>query len=110
MLDPDENDGEAVQRAITLINAALNNAAAVIPNSSGAVAVPVEMKIALALLLNDPASPDYVSGGGGRDARASNLRPVVDSSFASCLAAACAEIVENFSGILAHIDSRRDPA
>jgi len=88
--------GEAIGRAFDLIRQA-SSIGPLHPAIDSAVAgVPVELNIALTLLLNLPESPGYASSATDRAEQIDHLQADIEWRFASCLSRCRDEIVKIF--------------
>jgi hypothetical protein len=96
--------GLAIGNAMLMIDGALGVEEVLIQTEAGEISLPVEMNVSLALLLNDPASPDYAETVSQREAQISQMGSTVDWCLARCLMAGRDEIVSIFSPMLAHMD------
>jgi hypothetical protein len=96
--------GPAIMNAMLMIDGALGVEEVLIQTEAGEISLPVEMNVSLALLLNDPASPDYAETVSQREAQIGQMGSTVDWCLARCLMAGRDEIVSIFSPMLAHMD------
>jgi len=87
-----------------MIDGALGVEEVLIQTEAGEISLPVEMNVSLTLLLNDPASPDYVETASQRAAQIGRMGKTVDWCLARCLIAGRDEIMGIFSPMLAHMD------
>jgi hypothetical protein len=71
------------------------------PTRLGEVVTPVEMNVALALLLGLPGSPHYVTEPGQRVSQARSMAADVDWWFADSLACARQDMIATFIGLTA---------
>ena len=91
--------------AMELARGALASERVTADTHSGSVDIPIEMNVALALLLGMPASPHYCSGVEQRVAQLSRMGRDLDWSLSQCLVRARAEVERVFSPLLSCIDS-----
>jgi hypothetical protein len=96
--------GQAIRDAMLVIDGALEVEEVLIQTVAGEISLPVEMNVSLTLLLNDPASPDYVETVSQRVAQISRMGRTVDWCMARCLIAGRDEIMSIFSPMLAHME------
>jgi hypothetical protein len=90
--------GEAIDRVFDLIREASSIGPLRPATDSGVAEVPVELNIALTLLLNLPESPGYTSRATDRAEQITRLQPDIDWRLASCLSRCRDEIVKTFFG------------
>lgn len=105
VFDAGETNREALGNILDVIEAAMGTRGVKVMTDSGEFQVPVEMNVALALLLDMPCSPDYVPEVSMRDARISSMGIDVDWHLADCLASAREEIINTWSATLAHCNT-----
>ena len=96
--------GLAIGNAMLMIDGALGMEEVSIQTEAGEICLPIEMNVSLTLLLNDPASPDYVETVSQREAQIGQMGSTVDWCLARCLIAGRDEIISIFSPMLAHLD------
>jgi len=96
--------GEAIGSAMLMIEGALGVEEVLIQTEAGEISLPVEMNVSLTLLLNDPASPDYVETVSQREVQIGQMGKTVDWCLARCLIAGRDEIIRIFSPMLAHMN------
>jgi len=70
----------------------------------GEVTTPVEMNVALALLLGYPGSPHYQVNPGRRTGQGSEIAPEIDRLLCDCLVRARREMFGDFSGLFSSSD------
>jgi hypothetical protein len=111
LLDRDTAD-KAVARAMELIGQALGSKAVAATTETGSVDIPIEMNVALALLLGMRESPDFVMRQEQRMDQVNRMRLDIDWDLSHCLVRAHAEIVQTFAPLLACVAAIRkaDPA
>jgi len=107
VLDREHRAGDVLKKTLDLIEGALGAGTVSIPAAGGNIEVPVEMNVALALLLKEPASPDYSSNASQQIYR---IGADVDWCFARYLSRGREEILRIFSPMLAQTDLDRDSA
>ncbi|MEA2081111.1 MAG: hypothetical protein U9P00_14930 [Pseudomonadota bacterium] len=88
--------GEGVGRVFDLIRDASSIGPLHAAIDSGVAEVPLELNIALTLLLNLPESPGYARRATDRAEQIAYLQPDIDRRFASCLSRCRDEIVKIF--------------
>ena len=99
-----EGASQAIESAMQVIDGALDVEAVCINTAAGEICLPVELNVSLTLLLNDPASPDYVETPSQREAQIGRMGGSVDWCLARCLSSGRDEIVSIFAPMLAHLD------
>ena len=99
-LDGGGGKGLILEQTMELIVEALSTAAVTISSDSVEVEVPMEMNIALLLLLGTPQSPDYVSDPSRRPEQISHIGMDVDWRFAEVLTSSREDIKDTFQPIL----------
>jgi hypothetical protein len=97
--------GEGIGRAFDLIRDASSIGPLRPVLDSGEAEVPVELNIALALLLNLPDSPGYASRTTDGAEQIAHLQPDIEQRFASCLSRCRDEIVKVFFGTFSYTGS-----
>ncbi|HHJ15621.1 MAG TPA: hypothetical protein ENJ80_02880 [Gammaproteobacteria bacterium] len=85
---------------LAIINDAVDIGAVTTPTSQGEVVTPVEMTVALALLLGLPESLHYVTHPGQRGEEIARMSPEIDWYFADLLAHGRREMVEIFATLV----------
>jgi len=100
-LDGVGEPGRTVEKTLELIMVALGTTAITIPAYHGEVEVPLEMNIALLLLLDAPQSPDFVTHPARRPEQIGRIGKDVDWCFAQCLTCGREEIADAFAPMLA---------
>jgi hypothetical protein len=83
-------------QALSLIESALETLPVSAATRSGEIAIPIEMNVALALLLGLPESPDYVSTAAQRLEQIARMQPEIDWCLAHCLTRGREEIKNVF--------------
>ena len=96
----------ALESLLLMIEAAVGIGEVTTPTRLGAVVSPVEMNVALALLLGYPDSPHYVTGPGQRVAQTHRMAPEIDCCFAGCLARGRQEMTGTFASLSGGTDLR----
>ena len=91
--------------AIELVRGALESEQVVADMQCGSVDIPIEMNVALALLLGMPGSPYYSCGAEHRIEKVSRMGNDLDWSLSQCLIRAREEIERVFSPLLSCIGS-----
>ena len=105
LLQPEGDALDEVTIAIELVHGALESERVTADSHHGSVDIPIEMNVALALLLGMPGSPYYSSGVEQRVAQVNRMGKDLDWSLSQCLAQAREEIERVFSPLLCCIDS-----
>lgn len=99
---------EGTGRRLELIEEALWAGALRIPTAMGNNEVPVEMYVALTLLLNDPLSPDYTRDASQRREVITCMGTDVDWCFAGFLLRGREEIMQVFAAMLSHTELEQE--
>lgn len=86
--------GREIADLLELIKVALGTAAITIHSCSSETEVPLEMNIAVLLLMDAPQSPDFVAAPAQRAEQIGRIGMDVDWCFAECLARGRAEILD----------------
>jgi len=105
LFKPDAAHREALENILGVIEAAMGTRCVKVSTDSGDFHVPVEMNVALALLLDMPCSPDFVPDASLRDARIASMGLDVDWRLADCLASAREEVINTWSVTIAHCNA-----
>lgn len=100
-----EAGGSVIIHAIELIKAALDSDTVVADTQHGRVDIPIEMNVALSLLLGAASSPHCVSHPDQRVTEIGNMDLDIDWLLSNCLVRACDEIQRVFAPLLACVDS-----
>lgn len=90
---------------LEMIDGAVRIGAVITSTALNEVTTPVEMNVALALLLGLPESPHYVTDPGQRLAQITLMVPEIDWCFADCLVRARKGMIEVFSALTGMLDS-----
>ena len=104
MLDFMTGTGRCLEQALDLIEGALDTRAVSAATCEGEIEIPIEMNVALALLLGLPESPDYVATAERRAEQITRMQPEIDWRLAQGLARAREEMVKTFSPVLVCLD------
>lgn len=88
--------GRGIEYALELIVTALETRSVCIPTVRGDVEVPLEMNVALLLLLDDPQSPDFVPDPAQRSVQIGQIGKDVDWCFAQGLSRGREAIADAF--------------
>jgi hypothetical protein len=88
--------GRCIEQALDLVVGALDSRAVSAATLAGEIEIPIEMNVALALLLGLPESPDYATTAERRAAQIACMQPEIDWRLAHCLACAREEIKNTF--------------
>ena len=94
-----------IPHAIDLIQGALDSHAVSVETHCGKIDIPIEMNLAMALLLGVHGSPNYAAHPDLRSAQIDSMDAEIDWSLSQCLGRARERIEEVFSPLLASIDS-----
>ena len=105
LLQPVGDNLDELILALELVRGALESERVTANTHSGSVDIPIEMNIALALLLGMPGSPHYCSGVEQRVAQVNRMARDLDWSLSQCLVRAREEIERVFSPLLSCVDS-----
>lgn len=96
LLDFTTGSDDRVGQALRLVEDALETPTVRAATREGEIAIPIEMNVALALLLGLPESPDYVTTAARRLEQIARMLPEIDWRLAHCLARAREEIKNTF--------------
>lgn len=105
LLQPDGEGPNDIMTAIHLVRGALESNSVTADTAHGSIDIPIEMNVALALLLGIPSSPYFAAAPEQRAAQASNMGMDIDWSLSQCLVHARAGIEKTFTPLLACIKS-----
>ena len=105
LLQPDGDAPSDIMTAIELVRGALESKSVTADTGHGSIDIPIEMNVALALLLGMPGSPHYCSGVEQRVAQVNRMARDLDWSLSQCLVRAREEIERVFSPLLSCVDS-----
>jgi hypothetical protein len=105
LLQPEDDSMDRNAIANELVRGALASERVTADAYHGRVDIPIEMNVALALLLGMPESPYYSSETAQRIEKVSRMRKDLDWSLSQCLVMAREEIERVFSPLLSCIDS-----
>lgn len=105
LLQPENDSMDKDAIAVELVRGALESERVTAEAHHGSVDIPIEMNVALALLLGMPGSPYYSSDAEHRIVKVSSMGKDLDWSLSQCLVKAREEIERIFSPLLACIDS-----
>jgi hypothetical protein len=100
-----EAGGHNISHTITLINDALDSDTVAADTEHGRIDIPIEMNIALALLLGVASSPHCVSHPDQRSAEIGSMDLDIDWQLSNCLARARDEMKRVFAPLLASMES-----
>jgi len=100
-----EKHDNDVPHAIDLIQDALKSDAISVKTGHGDIDIPIEMNLAMALLLGLEGSPDYAAHLELRSAQIDSMNAEIDWSLSQCLGSVREHTQEIFSPLLACIDS-----
>jgi len=105
LLQPDGEALNDITIAMQLVRGALESECVTADVGRGSIDIPIEMNVALALLLGMPRSPYFAAGPQQRAAQASSMAMDVDWSLSHCLRQVREEMEQTFSPLLACIKS-----
>ena len=105
LLQPENDSMDRNAIADELVRGALASERVTADAYHGSVDIPIEMNVALALLLGMPDSPYYSSEAAHRIEKVSRMGKDLDWSLSQCLVKAREDIERIFSPLLACIDS-----
>jgi hypothetical protein len=93
--------GCCIEQALDLIDGALDTRAVSAATREGEIEIPIEMNVALALLLGLPESPDFAATAARRAEQVARMQPEIDWRLAHCLACAREEMKNTFLPVIA---------
>jgi hypothetical protein len=96
--------GGCAGQALGLIEGALDTRVVSAATREGEVEIPIEMNVALALLLGLPESPDYAATVAQRAERIVRMQPEIDWRLAHCLTCAREEMRNTFLPMVARLE------
>ena len=105
LLQPDGDAPSDIMTAIELVRGALESKSVTADTGHGSIDIPIEMNIALALLLGMHSSPHFSTCPDQRFEQANSMGMDIDWSLSQCLTHAGEEIERVFSPLLACIES-----
>jgi len=105
LLQPDDGDPNAITTALELVRGALGSNSVTADTDHGRMDIPIEMNIALALLLGMHSSPHFSTCPEQRTKQANRMGMDIDWSLSQCLMQAREEMERVFSPLLACIES-----
>ena len=105
LLQPDGDSPNDITIAIELVRGALDSKSVTADTGHGSIDVPIEMNIALALLLGMRSSPHFSTRSDERIEQANCMGMDIDWSLSQCLTHAREEIERVFSPLLTCIES-----
>jgi hypothetical protein len=92
------------KQALDLIEGALDTPAVSAATLEGVIEIPIEMNVALALLLGLPESPDYAATAARRAEQIGCMQPEIDWRLAHCLTCAREEMKNIFLPMVARLE------
>lgn len=104
LLDFTTGRGRCIEQALGLIEGALATRAVSAATHQGEIEIPIEMNVALALLLGLPESPDYVVTAERRAEQIARMQPEIDWRLAHCLSCAREELEAAFLPVFAGLE------
>ncbi|MGB7930782.1 MAG: hypothetical protein WCH04_00920 [Gammaproteobacteria bacterium] len=96
--------GRRSKQALDLIEGALDTLAVSAATLEGEIEIPIEMNVALALLLGLPESPDYAATAARRAEQIGRMQPEIDWRLAHCLTCAREEMKNIFLPMVARLE------
>lgn len=105
LLQSDDHVPNSITQAIELVRGALASECVTAETGDGSIDVPIEMNIAIALLLGMPDSPYFAARPEQRAEQVSKMEMDIDWSLSQCLVHGREEIEKVFSPLLACISS-----
>ena len=105
LLEFSTKSGRCIEQALDLIEGALDTRAVSADTREGEIDIPIEMNVALALLLGLPESPDYAATTGSRAGQIARMHPEIDWCLAHCLTCARKEMRNTFLPVFACFES-----
>jgi hypothetical protein len=96
--------GRCVEQALGLVEGALDTRAVSAATREGEIEIPIEMNVALALLLGLPESPDYSATATRRAEQIARMQPEIDWRLAHCLTCAREELNQTFLPMVARLE------
>jgi hypothetical protein len=96
LIDFTAGTGNSTGHALRLVEGALETGSVSAVTRAGEVEIPIEMNVALALLLGLPESPDYAATAALRFEQIARMQPEIDWRLAYCLARGREEIKQVF--------------
>jgi hypothetical protein len=100
-----QNGGRSISHAITLIKNALDSDTVTADTDCGNIDIPIEMNVALSLLLGVPSSPHCVNHPDQRAAEIGSMDMDIDWLLSRCLGRARDDMQRVFAPLFACIDS-----
>ena len=104
LLDFAIHRGQCSEQLLNLIKGALDTPAVSAATREGEIEIPIEMNVALALLLGLPESPDYVATSARRAEQIVRMQPDIDWRLAHCLSHAREEMKHSFLPVFACLE------
>jgi len=105
LLQPEGHGPNGITQAIELVRGALKSESVTADTDHGSIDIPIEMNVAIALLLGMTASPHFAARPEQRTEQANSMGMDVDWSLSQCLMHAREEIEKVFSPLLDCINS-----
>ena len=105
LLQPEGYNPNGITQAIALVQGALESESVTADSGHGSIDIPIEMNVAIALLLGMPGSPHYAAGPEQRTEQVHSMGMDVDWSLSQCLVQAREEIDGVFTPLLDCINS-----
>jgi len=96
--------GHRIKQALAQIEGALDTGSVSAATREGDIEIPIEMNVALALLLGMPESPDYAATAARRAAQIVCMQPEIDWRLARCLMCAREEMKTTFLPLIARFE------
>jgi hypothetical protein len=108
LLDFTMGRGRCSEQALDLIEGALDTRAVSAATREGEIEIPIEMNVALALLLGLPESPDYVATAAQRAEQIARMHPQIDWRLAHCLSCAREEMKNTFLPVFTCLEGKAE--
>ena len=105
LLQPEGDVPSKITRAIELVRGAIESESVTADTGNGSIEIPIEMNVAIALLLGMPCSPHFAAGLDQRVEQVNSMGMDIDWSLSRCLEHARQEIEKVFTPLLACISS-----
>jgi hypothetical protein len=100
-----EDGGNSINYTIKLVNVALDTGTVAADTERGSIDIPIEMNVALSLLLGAPSSPHYANYPDQRVTEIGNMDLDIDWLLSKCLCRARDDMHRVFAPLLACVES-----
>jgi hypothetical protein len=104
LLEFSTGSGRSIGQALELVGGALATRVVSADTREGEIEIPIEMNVALALLLGLPESPDYVATTARRVEQITCMQPDIDWRLAHCLSCAREEMNTTFLPVISCLE------